>query len=203
LLRVFISYSVKPFRILFSLFLDEADNVHDHDVIERPHAVPRISNVAICHDPQSWLAQVSMIGSHIFVGDQHVQLERYGTEGLANIIEARANQDLAKHLVTREHLRTTANHIVSVARFGIQSLYAAAELAVERSHETFQAVDIEDSYDQAFSRIRQSNLNLIPLHHNISHELIRLAGEVSASDVHERYESAAEQLYAGYPYTPI
>jgi cell division control protein 6 len=187
----------------FVVILDEADNVHDHDVIERLHAVPRISVVAICHGPQSWLAQIPMNGSHSFDGDRHIQLQRYGTEELADILEARANQGLAKDLVTRDQLRTIANHVAGVARFGIQSLYAAAELAVERSHETVQAVDIDDSYDRALHRIRQSNLNSLPLHHHILYELIRVAGEVSASDLHERYENAAEQLYAGYPQTPI
>jgi len=64
-------------------------------------------------------------------------------------------------------------------------------------------VDIEDSYDRALHRIRQSNLNSLPLHHHVLYELIRVAGEVSASELHERYENAAEQLYAGYPQTPI
>ena len=187
----------------FVVILDETDNVHDHDVIERLHAVPQISVVAICHDPQSWLAQIPMNGSHSFDGDRHIQLRRYGTEELADILEARANQGLAKDLVTRDQLRTIANHVAGVARFGIQSLYAAAELAVERSHETVQAVDIDDSYDRALHRIRQSNLNSLPLHHHILYELIRVAGEVSASDLHERYENTAEQLYAGYPQTPI
>ena len=171
----------------FVVILDEADNVHDHVVIERLHAVPQISVVAICHDPQSWLAQIPMNGSHSFDGDRHIQLQRYGTEELADILEARANQGLAKDLVTRDQLRTIANHVAGVARFGIQSLYAAAELAVERSHEKIQALDIDDSYDRALHRIRQSNLNFLPLHHHILYELIHVAVEVSASELHERY----------------
>ncbi len=39
-------------------------------------------------------------------------------------------------MVTQDQLQTIANHVAGVARFGIQSLYAAAELAVERSRET-------------------------------------------------------------------
>ena len=35
------------------------------------------------------------------------------------------------------------------------------------------------------------------------YELIRVAGEVPASELHNRYENTAEQLYAGYPQTPI
>jgi Cdc6-like AAA superfamily ATPase len=185
------------------VILDEADNIHDHDVIERLHAVPQVSIVAICHDPQSWLAQVPMGGSHSFDGDQHIQLRRYGTEELADILEARANKDLAKDLVTRDQFRTIASHVAGVARFGIQSLYAAAKLTVERSHETIRPGDIDDSYDRALHRIRQSNLNSLPLHHHVLFELIRVAGEISASEPNERYDNATEQLYAGYPQTPI
>ena len=69
-------------------------------MIERLHDVPRLSIVAICHDPQSWLAQAPMNGSHSFDENRHIQLQRYGTEELADIFEARANQGLAKDLVT-------------------------------------------------------------------------------------------------------
>ena len=58
----------------FTMILDEADNIHDHDVIERLHAVLRLSIVAICHDQQSWLAQVPMVDSHSFNRDRHIQM---------------------------------------------------------------------------------------------------------------------------------
>jgi Cdc6-like AAA superfamily ATPase len=73
----------------------------------------------------------------------------------------------------------------------------------KRSHETIQPADIDDSYDRALHRIRQSNLNSLSLHHHVLFELIRVASEVSASELHERYENAAEHLYAGYPQTPF
>ena len=45
-----------------------------------------------------------MSGGHSFDGGRHIQLQRYGTEELADILEARANQGLAKDLVTRDQL---------------------------------------------------------------------------------------------------
>jgi len=59
-----------PFVVIF----DETDNIHDHHLMQRLHVVPRISTVAICHDPHSWLAQVPMGDSHSFDGDLHIQL---------------------------------------------------------------------------------------------------------------------------------
>lgn len=110
-------------------------------MIERLNTVRRVSIVAICHDPQSWLAQVPTDNSRSFDGERHIQFRRYGTEELADILEARANQVLAKYLVTRYQLRTIANHVDGVARFGIQSLYVAVELAVE--HSEFSYIRIE------------------------------------------------------------
>lgn len=89
----------------FVVILDEADNIHDHDVIERLHAVPLVSNVAISHDPQSWLAQIPIDASHSFDGDRDIQSQQYGTEELANILKARSNQGLEKNLVTQNQLR--------------------------------------------------------------------------------------------------
>jgi len=63
-----------------------------------------------------------MDGSHSFDGDRHIQLRRYGTDELVDILEGCANRGLAKDLVTRDQLRTIANHVAGVARLGIQSL---------------------------------------------------------------------------------
>jgi len=40
------------------------------------------------------------------------------------------------------------------------------------------------------------------LHHHVLYELIRVAGEIPASELHDRYENTAEQLYAGYLQPP-
>jgi len=104
------------------VILDDVDNAQDQDVIERSHAVPRISIVPICHDPQSWFAQTPMNCSHSLDGDCYIQLQGYGTDELANILEPRANQGLAKDLVTQDQLQMIANHVAGVARFVIQSL---------------------------------------------------------------------------------
>jgi Cdc6-like AAA superfamily ATPase len=60
-----------------------------------------------------------------------------------------------------------ANHVAGVACFSIQSLRAAAELADERLHTKIEYEDIEDSYERALHRIRQSNLDSLPIYHHI------------------------------------
>lgn len=187
----------------FVVILDEADNLHDHDAIDVFRGVQYTSVVAICHDPQEWLAKVSKTGRRPFAGDHHIELERYGTDELADILQARAEQGLRPDVVTRDQLRTIADRVAGVARFGIQSLRAAAELAEERHHPTILEEDIEDSFERAKHRIRQSNLDSLPIHHHILFELIRSAGEISAVALHETYDELAEDLYAGYPQTPI
>ena len=53
--------------------------------------------------------------------------------------------------------------------------------------------------DLALHSTCQSNSHTFSLHHHALYELIRVACEVTASELHERYEKAAEKLYAGYP----
>jgi len=57
--------------------------------------------------------------------------------------------------------------------------------------------------DRALHLSWRSNFKLLPLHNYALYELIRVAGEVTASELHERYDNAAEQLFAGSQQTPI
>ena len=78
----------------------------------------------------------------------------------------------------------------------------SCRVPVERSHKIIRPADTNDSIDRAPHRIRKSNPNLLLLFHQVLYKLIRVAGDISASELHERYENSAEQLYVGYPQTP-
>jgi len=90
-----------------------------------------------------------------------------------------------------------------VARRGIQGLRAAAEIAGERGHHRIQADDVEDCFERARRRIRQSNLRSLPFHHQVLYAIIHEAGEIEASELHEQYEEVAGEVYRGQDWTPI
>jgi len=69
---------------------------------------------------------------------------RYGVDELSSILRARADQGLPPNVVTDDQLRTIADEVAGVARYGIQALRAAAELATERGHHRVRDVDLEE-----------------------------------------------------------
>ena len=185
----------------YILVLDEADALPNTETLEYVTHVPQVSVVAICHDAERWLSRVPQ--SFRQSVSTPIRLERYGVDELSSILRARADQGLPPDVVTDDQLCTIADEVAGVARYGIQALRSAAELATERGHHRIRDVDVDDSFERAQHRIRQANLRSLPFHHHTLYALIHGAGEISASDLHTRYEELSERVYYGHDLTPI
>jgi len=185
----------------YILVLDESDALPDTQTLEYVTDVPEVSIVAICHDAERWLARVPGAVSRSVATP--IRLGRYTVDELSSILRARADQGLSPNTVSDEQLRTIADEVAGVARFGIQALRAAAELATERGHRRILDVDVDDSFERAQHRIRKSNLRSLPFHNHVLYALIHSAGRIAASELHTQYEEVAEQVYYGHDLTPI
>lgn len=145
------------------LVLDEAEGLPSTDALDQLLAIDRLSVVAIVHDEDRWLARISDDARQAFAVS--IGLDRYHIDELAAILRARAEKGLAKSVVTDPQLERIADEVAGVARYGIQSLHAAAQLATERDHWTIEEQDITDSFARAQRRIRRLNLRSLPVHH--------------------------------------
>ena len=185
----------------FVLVLDEADDLPATDTLERLAPIPEVSVVVICHDPERWLAQA---GEHVRRSlTTHIQPDRYTVPELVDILTPRADEGLEAGVVTDAQLREVADEVAGVARRGIQSLRAAAELAGERGHSTITETDIADCFERARKRIRESNLQSLTFHHQVLYELIRNAGTIRGEALNNAYDEHAEAVYHGHPVVPI
>jgi Cdc6-like AAA superfamily ATPase len=182
--------------------LDEADDLPESDVLDRLAGVPRVATCVITHDATEWLMRVDDQADR-YRAATHVDLGRYRVSELADILEARAQVGLSGDRVDREQLERLADEVAGVARKGIQSLRAAAELASERGHSRIRAVDVDDSFERAAHRIRVANLRSLPFHHQVLYALIHRSGGVSGATLHDRYDEIAERVYADHVRTPI
>ncbi|RDZ53099.1 AAA family ATPase [Haloferax sp. Atlit-4N] len=185
----------------YILVLDEADTLPNTEALEYITRVPKVSIVAICHDADRWLARAPSTVRQNITGP--IKLERYGVNELSSILRARADQGLPRGAVTNNQLQTIADEVAGVARFGIQALRAAAELADERGRSSIHGPDINDSFERAQHRIRKSNLRSLPFHHHVLYALVHEAGELPASDLHTKYEEVSQDIYYGHDLTPI
>ncbi|GGM63998.1 Cdc6-like AAA superfamily ATPase [Halarchaeum rubridurum] len=183
--------------------LDEADDLHETNILDHLRGIGLVSVVVIVHDPDEWLARAPDGYDHAAM--THLGLDRYGTTELADILEARARVGLRFGAVTSDQLHTIADEVAGVARDGIQSLRAAAELAQERDHPHIHDLDVADCYARARTAIRRSNLASLPTHHQVLYAVLYQFGDewVRGGRLHDRYERADDRLYSGLPVQPI
>ncbi|WP_227015890.1 AAA family ATPase [Haloarcula sp. JP-L23] len=182
--------------------LDEADDLPDQTALDRLCEVPGLSVVIVCHKRERWLSRVDGHVRHRLTG-QEIGLDKYGTEELADILYARAREGLEYGAVDRDTLERLADIAAGVARKGIYRLHAAAALAERRRHEVIQPSDVEQSAALAQRWMLENNLASLGLHHHVLYELIRRAGRLSTSEVHDRYDGVADVVYDGRELTPI
>jgi Cdc6-like AAA superfamily ATPase len=185
--------------------LDEADSLAENEALEYLTEIRRLSLVVVTHEPEQWLASAtpSVRDRLTGAGCAELDLDGYSTEELADILERRADRGLRPGSVTREQLRAIDGEVGGVAREGIQSLRAAAELAEERGHDKITDSDIADCYERARHWIRQKNLESLPYHHHLLYAMIREAGEITATELHDRYERLGEAPYRNTRWMPI
>ncbi|WP_049891867.1 Cdc6/Cdc18 family protein [Natronococcus amylolyticus] len=182
--------------------LDEGEDLPQTNAISELLAIENVTVVAIVHDATDWLSRLDVTDGHRL--DQgHLKLDRYGVDELADILERRAQQGLHGDPVRREQLEAIADEVAGVAREGIQSLRAAAELAHERGHHRIRDRDVADSYERAKRRIRRLNLQSLPYHHQVLYAIIYEAGEITGKELHDRYEASADVVYSGSPVQPL
>jgi len=182
--------------------LDEADDLAQTKVLPRLFDVPQISVVLVCHDVDSWLAAAEPTVRGRLSGTE-IRLRRYGVDALADILEECAHVGLVKDAVRRRVLEAIADEVAGVARDGIQTLRAAAELADRRERDRIGADLVDEAHEAAKRRIREHNLASLPLHHQVLYELLRVEDGLRGEELHGRYEQVAQDAYAGRPLTPV
>ncbi|MFC6973669.1 Cdc6/Cdc18 family protein [Halomicroarcula sp. GCM10025709] len=185
-----------------AVVLDEAAEVHDTKALERLADVEAISLVVVAYDADDWLAQAPRSIAARFHG-QRIALDRYGVDELADILEPRVATGLERQVLSRQQLERIADDVAGVARHGIYSVLAAAELAVDRGHYTVREMDVDDAYDVAREWMRQAALDSLALHHHVLYELVREAGTISGEALHRRYETVADGVYQGRQRQPL
>ena len=184
------------------ILLDEADDVAGTGAVGQLQSVPGVEVVVICHEPDDWLARAEASVRQYLHGGR-IELSRFGVDELADILRDRARVGLVDDTVSGAQLETIADDVAGVAREGVQTLRAAAEIAVEREHGRIYDADVDDAYERARSSIREANLSSLPFHHRVLYELIRTAGEATGQQLHARYEEVEEEVYANHKRTPI
>lgn len=182
--------------------LDEGGDLPETAALERLADIDEVAACVICHDPDKWLAAADHAARRRF-RSAALQVDRFSTGELVDILERRAAVGLRDGAVERTQLERIADGVAGVARNGIQVLRAAAERATREGHTAIRDDDIEGAYELAEARIRKRNILSLPFHHQLLYELIRTSDGISGADLHERYDAVADDVYRDRPSQPI
>jgi Cdc6-like AAA superfamily ATPase len=189
-----------------AVVLDEADDVA-LEAVDTLLRMQHVTVVVVCHDPVRWRSRAAQQAGPEDRFGSEIQLDRFGVDELADILERRAEAGLRDGVgpdgdVPRKHLERIADDVAGVTRAGIQTLRAAAELAEEREHRCIREPDVDDAHARARRTIREANLESLPFSHRFLYALIRRHGEVSSEALWERYDEVASDAWNGRLDTP-
>ena len=187
----------------YILVLDEADSLHELDVLRELLAIPLLSVIVITHDVEEWRNRLDAQLRSRFLTTRHMHLDRYATGELAEILDARSEAGLEPNVISDLQLVEIADEVAGVAREGIQSLREAALLADERNHDEIRDDDVADSYMRARARIRRANLRSMGYAHHIVYELVRQEGKLKMGELWTLYETHAPELYRDRDQEPV
>jgi cell division control protein 6 len=174
--------------------LDEADDI-DPTAVDVLTNVRGLSVVVICHSHEDLFNRISPAARERLQAGTTLEIDRYGVSELGDILERRAEVGLRAGVWTRGQLETIADAQAGVARRGIQSLRAAAEVAADAGHDRIQEADIERGYQRARSDIRAANLDSLPFKYQYCYALVRAFGPITSQALYERYFEFAETAW--------
>ena len=188
--------------IPYILVLDEADDLPRLDLLADLYRVPKLSIVAICHDPEEWRSRAQQtIGERFTMTNIH--LDTYDTDELLDILAPRVEHGLEEDVVTDAQLQRIAKSVDGTARFAITALQAAAELADERNHDSIHDADVDDSFELAREKMRLEQLRSLSLGHHVVYEIIRHGSGLTGAEIDERYEAIAGDVYTERDQEPV
>jgi len=182
--------------------LDEADSVHETAALQRLLDVESIAVVVVVHDPDRFLTAADERVRTV-VRTPALQVEKFATDELADILAARARRGLRPDAWDRDVLRAIAERAEGIARPAIQTLRSGAAEASDRGDERLTTDVLDAAEGRAQRRILRYNLETLPFHHRLLYELVRQAGSVPARELYERYDRVADEAYRDVPSTPI
>jgi len=177
--------------------LDEADDLAGGTLLPLLDDVDGLYWVVVIHDRSGWLAHLDDVAVRRRLGsaDAALGLGRYGTADLANILQRRVDHGLRGTPVDRAQLEHIADESAGVARDAIQVLRSAAVLAEERRHERIRDADIADAWSRAERRILKAAIRSVTFHHQVLYEIVRQAGGIAKTEIHDRYTAVASDAY--------
>ena len=173
--------------------IDEVDILEDPLMLLSLYELPHVSMLLISVDEDDLFADLdSRVKSRIH-GAARVEMDRYSHQQMCDILSARVVNGLAPGVVERETIEYITDIAAGDARMGITHLRGTFKRAMAADREQITIEDVEATEESAHEVIHERNVSTLSTHHRHRFEIIKDAGELSASQLHDRYEARVSE----------
>lgn len=172
--------------------LDEVDQPDDANLLYDLFRTDGVSLVFIANRRDDLFGDLNDRIQSWLLTSRVIEFDPYGVAGLVDILQVRADRGLEPGAVGTAELRAIADRARGDARVAIQALKNAADSARSRGADAVAEEGIEDAVAAARSELRQKTKSNLTRHQRVLYEIVAEAGEIRASELHERYEEAVE-----------
>ena len=173
--------------------LDEIDVLDDSQTLLSLYDIPNVAIVGITIDETEWLSELDPRAESRFRSAESVHLDAYSFTELVDILKSRVAHGLISRQVEDDAIETIADLAAGDARYGIALLRRAARHVEEDDDQDQLTSDVVEAIvDEAEAEMHERRVRSLRTHQRILYEIIKNVDEISAGDLHERYERQAQ-----------
>lgn len=177
----------------YVVILDEVDQLEDKGLLYDLYRVPQITMMLIANSEQEVFAEFDDRVASRLNSCNSIRFHTYNTAELVSILDARVQSGLEPGVITDSQLTNIAESVAGDARTAIGILRNAAKHAQANGLGEITDDVIDDAIPETRREIQQADLDRLTDDQRALYNIIEDAGEVSPSDLYERYEAAVDR----------
>ena len=171
------------------VILDEADQLEDKRLLYTLHELPQFSMLLIANRERELLASADERLTSRLTGSERVRFDRYSSDELVSIMDARVRAGLEDGVIDRDRLATIADAAAGDARVALSILRTAARQAHRNYESEITDEIVEASIPEARVERHQTDVETLKPHQRTLYEIIEEHSEISPSELYAEYES--------------
>lgn len=175
----------------FVAVLDDADVLTDPSTLMTLYETEDVSIILVSVGELEFTSEIAdRIRSRIW-GWKTIYMTEYTTTELAYILQQRAKRALTRGTYTDRGLESIATIADGNARLAITMLRRAAEYCRDNGVAKITPEIVASVEDPARSEVRNRHIASLGTDQRLLYQIIKEAGKIKASDLHDRYEEQA------------
>lgn len=171
----------------YVVILDEVDQLEDMNVLYDLYTLSNISMVLIANREEELFAQIEDRLASRLMNCTRIQFDKYGTDELVAILQARVDRGLATDAIDHTQLERIADAAAGDARVAIGILRNAAQQAERNNADQITHTAITDAIPDARAEVQQRTVETLTPHQQQLYEIITDTGSIASGALYELY----------------